>query len=445
MKRLGPELISLIIDQLKTGDNENHSYTYLSKGYAFEASDSNRLSQYATISPAWQHEVERRCFRSLELCSTEDVAILSRLISRCPGRRACLSHIIMSSLPRSLPPGRYSQHPLTFRADVAALLAVLHRFDEEDEQAGISTDATLCLELKPSWDMRVRASLDMGSSFDNGIRRLDELDFALHHLPTFPKWTLLETPSPEPLPSSRRVRELKVENPGAHPIAVALACQSLADEEVVDLVCEAVRKLAQPTVESLLLGNWLISEDLFLNRRRDASPAANNTWLQLCDLSLFNSLMAPNGKWYVTGQPSDEPSDPTPLPDEAIAAMAGMDSKAGMGTERGGIGTARENGADFRHRWRRHIDNSTLTPLLETITEAVTKHMPQLREFEFLVGGHCQEDHSEGAEGRPALVVLYHERCSGDRRRWEVERGGTFQGWDIPPRLREAWKRSSDG
>ncbi|KAK8067408.1 hypothetical protein PG996_006520 [Apiospora saccharicola] len=469
--RLGPELISLVIDKFKIGENQNHSYRYLARGYTLELCNYYRLSQYATISRAWQHEVERRCFRSLDLYSAEDLAILSRLLSRCPGRRAYLSHINLSRLPKSMTPGRWSLHPLTFRADVAALLAVLHR----------------CMPTP-----------------DVGVYRLDEVDFAWDHLPAFPEWTLLEDPSPEPLPSSRRVRELVIENHGVHPIAVAqfatampqlevlwfayydpaigrhkeqrdalvrslnslsgklprlkelnirraedhcvsnhsLACQSLADDEGVDLVNEAVRKLARPTVEKLCLRNWLLSEDLLLNRRRDASAAANNTWPKLCDLELSNGVMAPNGKWYVTGQPSDVPSDPHQYPD-TVAVMADMDIKAGMGTEPQGVGSARENGADLDHRWRQHIDDSTLSPLLETLAEAVTKHMPQLREVKFLVGGRYQDDNHGPQE--PSLAVLYDERFADELKLWELERRGTFQQWDIPQSLRDAWKYSSDG
>lgn len=181
MKRLGPEIISLIIDKLGTKDNQNFPCRDLASRHTFGVSYFRRLSPYATISRAWQHEVERRCFRSLVLYSAEDIAIFSRLLSTSPGRCVYLRQINLSSLPKTMPPGRYSQHPLTFRNDVDALLAVLHRCDEEDERAGIPTDPTLCLELKPSWDTRVPAPSDLE------VRGLDQVDFSSYSLPAFPE------------------------------------------------------------------------------------------------------------------------------------------------------------------------------------------------------------------------------------------------------------------
>ncbi|KAK8037860.1 hypothetical protein PG991_001206 [Apiospora marii] len=473
MERLGPEIISLIVDRVWR----------------------RYYKTCATISRAFQHEVERRTFRSLELYSAEDIAVLSRLLSRFPGRRFYLREIKLASLPQTMPSGRFSQHPLTFRKDVAALLAALHRCDEEDERAGVPTDPMICLVLRPGWGSRVPMD-----EADEGILGLDQVHVPSACLPAFPEWTLLEDPSPPPLPSSRRVRELRVENAGVHPIAVAqfasampqletlyffcydpaigrhqarlaqrdalaralnslcgklprlkdleihrieyhsvsnhsLACQRLVDAEGIDLVCEAVRKLAQPTVEKLCLSNWLISADLFLDKR---DPSAVKTWPRLEDLDVSSSVMAPNGKWYVTGQPSDEPFDPAPHPDDTLRFMANMDAKAGMGTEPAGAGTARENGADMHHRWRLHVDSNMMDPLLESLTEAVTQHMPKRREVKFLIGGPSQ-DNRNGPRG-PSLAVLYDERFEDDQRLWNVQRKGNFREWRIPQSLRDAWQ-----
>ncbi|KAK7956423.1 uncharacterized protein PG986_005645 [Apiospora aurea] len=78
-----------------------------------------------------------------------------------------------------------------------------------------------------------------------------------------------------------------------------ISCQDFTVAQGFDPLCEAIRRLTQPTVESLEIGRIAISADLFTNRRQNAA-GDENSWKRLRKLVIWTILSDSTGRWYFT-------------------------------------------------------------------------------------------------------------------------------------------------
>ncbi|KAK8073180.1 hypothetical protein PG994_004079 [Apiospora phragmitis] len=202
MQKLGPEIISLIVDQLGTVNSFFSAQLSFECEFLGRDSTCARLSPYATISRAWQHEVERRCFKSLKLHSA-DMHAWSEILSAYPWRRRYLRRLEFACYHARMPKPEWPLRDLLFRADVVALLTLLKQWDDDDERAGIAIGPTLQLVLD-FFPMSMEEVMEVaGSELTDAYVASDASDPPLHS----GEWTLPEDPSRQSLPLSRRVLE----------------------------------------------------------------------------------------------------------------------------------------------------------------------------------------------------------------------------------------------
>ncbi|KAM0812086.1 hypothetical protein AB5N19_14403 [Seiridium cardinale] len=474
MDKLSPEIISLIVDELGRGGPQS------------------RLSSYATISRAWQYAIERICFARIALESTS-IATFSDILLRVPRRRVYLRelrvriHLVDSAYSRIV---RISNQ-LRFRADVSALLTVLHQWDEEEETANGVVLGTLNLFLEP-YPAKL-ASVDTltqdGLSDHSLTRRYLALpnETTLHLLPHVKRVKRFDVTNVEPFPihpislclisgAFTRLENLELEylDPdikchnvrleqrnafargieslcGTLPYLTSLGIrrlsdhsilnhsfqlQDMTDEQDVDLLCEAIRKLAQPTVVDLWLEEFLISTDLFRSRRSIQHNDGSDVWHALKQLFVRANIMSPGGSWYFTGDPSSESPnyEMTPVPDSDEEDDDEVDTQS-TASDEWDSNTPRytaEIGESPQHYWRRRVDSTTLEPLLDGFTEAILYRMPGLQKAYFnLWNMECDID----------FVV----QCASDghptkphRRWWKVGHRG-IEDWSVPESLGEMW------
>ncbi|KAI1874075.1 uncharacterized protein JN550_002654 [Neoarthrinium moseri] len=367
MDKLSNELLALIVDQLEL---------------------QGRIGAYAAISPAWQSNIEKRTFARIRLQSTS-LAQFSDIFSRCPPRRVLMRELDFSVVLHE--PGRKRperiRNQIMFRAAVTSLLAVLKQWDDEEEAAG-NMPVSLYLILQPS-----PVVLD-ATACSTDLPVPDELKsdpwLAHRYLALSPESNLnLYSPI-------RRVKRYLVYDGEPCHIHPATMCQTaglftrleqlelkwwdpdlrystnLTDEDGVDQLCAAIRRLAQPTVVSLTLENFLISSDLFEDRINNCPTDTSDTWHALESLWISGSPVAPNGHWYFTGDPlryspDYEASSPISDSDNEIDT----ESEASDECDNQHDKYRQENGRLPFHQWRLQVDSDTMDPLLHSYTDAI--------------------------------------------------------------------------
>ncbi|KAK8102024.1 hypothetical protein PG984_015170 [Apiospora sp. TS-2023a] len=499
MDKLCPEILSLIVDHL----------------------DADRLSRYATISRAWQHEIESRCFRNVEL-HVENMAAFPEIFSRRPCRRSYLRRINlalhMERMKISEPGQHYVAEQVLFRRCMFSLLATLWQWERDEYKAGLPpTRANLELCIQPTngiweedpdkqWgsplqDPRLSYLLECpetavilkhpgyASESDPWVRFMEL---------TFPAWMWTDD---IPLPTVRRVQSLTIEGGKSDVVTVhmylfpatscqiAAACPSLESfrfkyrdalrdtfnyqrtvreglvrglqslrgrlpslrvleikrtspdivlnhdyypdhmsEDDFDPVGEAIRQLAQPTVQELTLHNVFLSRDLLCNRR-NSTDDDDDTWRALRRLDVKAQLVAPDGKWYTTGVDPNKPQPDGPLE-----------------------GCIMPNKGDTACTpWRRYIDSTTTEPLLQDLTRVAHERMPYLREATFDLHSDDLDDYLS-VWSRPSRQIDNREdwddfeprlrvSCRAHpEREWTVDRYLDAREWDIPRQLQSQWE-----
>ncbi|KAK6857288.1 hypothetical protein PG995_007475 [Apiospora arundinis] len=462
MDKLSSELLALVVDQLIRNTPPGRT----------------RLSPYASISRAWQLEVERRCFKRLSIHRT-DIAAFAEIFSVFPCRRQILRHLRIRCYPEESPAAQSNsdKDQLRFETDVLSVLNILKQWDDDDASSGELDYTNLSLWLEP-FDPRSHPELD---SYDFNI----PLSTDNPQSPSLPLPRQFTLPA-NPLPISQRVHGLKIdrsyhlflEDNYIHPIAICqiaaafprlgefqfqyadsslnhrdarlsqrdavvrglnslcgkLPCMrrlfigrkdehasksnnftfyDLTDEEGVDPLCEAIRKLAQPTVEVLHLSGLNFSQDLLRNRRHAYNAGTDDTWPQLGWLHIHTGLIASNGEWYTTSS---------------------LD-----------VGTTGEN-EENRHREKRaYLDTDIVEPLMREFTEAVIQHMPQIRTASIHLNGDILQGLPEydNAYSVPRLMIQFETEALwpvDPKKLVRVHRSETFRQWTIPPSLQSEWE-----
>ncbi|KAK8037859.1 hypothetical protein PG991_001205 [Apiospora marii] len=499
MDKLSPEILSLVVDHL----------------------DTDRLSCYATISRAWQHEVERRCFRNVEL-TVENMSAFPGIFARLPHRRSYLRRITLALQMERLDDETVSHfvtEHMVFRRCLTSLLATLKQWEEdEDTTTGSPTRANLELRIQPSsgrtwdaedqWDSPLhdpRLSYLLEDPVTARILKNPVEAMALDVWLRVEHLTLSLMDGP--LPTIRRVQSLSVEGGKVGPSTVpwillsSASCEIAAafpslesfrfeyrdgfrdryDEQVVlrshlvsglellhgqlpslkrleikrispdcvlnhdyypdhlddhgiDLVSQAIRRLAQPTVQELVLDNFFLSRDLLCNRHgsTDEKEEDDDIWRALRRLDVGAQLVAPDGEWYTTGL---APATADPLPDGPV------------------LGHISPWDGDVACKpWRRSIDSNTTGPLLEDLTRVAHERMPRLRELTIdlhstdnlddylsvwsIHGERDIRNREDWDNYEPRLrVSCQTEPC----RQWTVDRYLGARDWYIPRSLQWQW------
>ncbi|KAK8102129.1 hypothetical protein PG984_015275 [Apiospora sp. TS-2023a] len=222
----------------------------------------------------------------------------------------------------------------------------------------------------------------------------------------------------------------------------------------VDLLCEAIRKLAQKGIlEVLRLEGELVSPDLFRNRRSRLAAAercqqeeeVQAEWPSLQHLLIDAPIVAPSGRWYYTGEESDVEPFPTswgslqrprsPKGDDEMEAGSEALSDADMDD---GDEDTEANGDDPIHRWRTVPDPAEFDQLAIDLAAAV-KLMPRLKTCVFCLGPIEDMSKTVGiqyAEAGEEIPWFTDEKYDGDltERRWWV-RTGKNTAWEVPKEL----------
>lgn len=497
MDKLSPEILSLVVDHL----------------------DTDRLSSYATISRAWQHEIERRSFRSVEL-TVENMSAFAGIFARLPHRRTYLRRITLAlqldrvreddSVVHAVP-----EH-MIFRRCLFSLLTTLKQWEEDEDPVGSPIQANLELCIQPTgersqdpddkWDSPLQdprlsyllkdpVTAEILEDPDTALASdawlaIDHLTLGLmNDLPTIRRvqalsvgggkaepstvpWYLLSSASCDiaaafpSLESFRfeyrdafRDRHEELERLQSHlvsglqslqgqlPLLKRLEikrispdcvmnhdyCPDQLDSDDIDEVSEAIRELAQPTVEELVLDNFFLSRDLFCSRRSNTKEDNDDIWRALRRLDVSAQLVGPDGKWYTTGS---APATLDPPPDEPIQGQIGP-----------------WDGDRACIPWRRSIDSDTTEPLLDDLTKVAHDRMPRLRELTLDL--HSSDDlddylpiwsyhqdrdiinREHWDKFEPRLRVSCHTE---PWRQWTVDRYLGAREWYIPRGLHWQWK-----
>lgn len=158
-------------------------------------------------------------------------------------------------------------------------------------------------------------------------------------------------------------------------------CGDLEDGTGVDPLCKTIRRIGHRTpLTELKLDTFLVAKDLF----SDASDESTS-WSSLHRFTIRAAPVAPNGRWYYTGNPADvEAGSDTPIVDDD-----GDDSESDASTEpdddpdRDAIA----NGTRPSHAWRTVPDSDMLSPLLTSLAGAV-QQMPNLQNGALSISHH---------------------------------------------------------
>ncbi|KAK8070637.1 hypothetical protein PG997_010840 [Apiospora hydei] len=453
MDKLSFEVVSLILDELQGPDGKS------------------KLAPYSTISRQWQAAVERRTFASL---TVEDLGQFQAVISSSPFRLPALRDLrfnvglptdsesrasyhrtqsaVLSTITSLLNQLRTwekktkdktrftddSLGPISLRLQLQpragpdrisrSMTAVLERqleFQQKDLDAlaklhcvsrlKVSSDGNQYLHPFTSCQLATRFSalqslylvyMDMESK-QSPLRKTIRSSLAdginsLGQLPHLTKLTILRG-NGEP-PSNHSYENL---------------CLEVEDQKgiTVDLLCEAIRKLAQKgCLVELGLIDELISPDLFRDRRQrsamnhDDARERQEEWPSLQRLEILASMVAPSGMWYYTGNKDDvEPN---------IYGFNGW------------------NDHDPLHEWRTSPSSEGFDPLAIDLAAEV-RRMPRLRSCCFRISLEADHvDHIielECVEAGEKFEVAYASQENNEYmpvRRWRVTNTNT--NWKVP-------------
>lgn len=163
--------------------------------------------------------------------------------------------------------------------------------------------------------------------------------------------------------------------------------QDFRDGQGVDALCEAIRCLAQAgKLAELDLEATLVSPDLFQDQR--LPPGQREIpWPSLERFRICQGIVAPDGRWYATGDPAQSPTD-SPIstygseassvrmyaPDDPDVDSEDLSNDDGDDE----YVDAPANGDAPDHRWRTRLDPDVFDPLALALAAAVLV-MPKLK------------------------------------------------------------------
>jgi hypothetical protein len=203
----------------------------------------------------------------------------------------------------------------------------------------------------------------------------------------------------------------------------SLFCGDLRDEDGVDPLNSAIRRLSQRSPIKRLEIEGLVSGELFTGDNPES------TWSTLRQFQITGSIIAPDGRWYYTGDPTTrEPS-----------ATSDYGSDADSEERR-----SSDSDISWRYEWREKPDWQMLTPILVAMARAVLR-MPNLQRGSLLVGskGHgvCVQCAAPGFR-----YVDAEEKEPANSRRCRIY---VAEGYDdcfflplsqVPGEVRSAWR-----
>ncbi|KAK8093879.1 hypothetical protein PG997_000564 [Apiospora hydei] len=398
IKQLLPDIIWLILDYI---DEDNFS-----------------VAPCATISSVWQHSVESCAFSSIHLKSTSEVSEFRDAFATTH-RRAYLRELILklhllSNCRRKQ--GRI-KNQLVFRQAVKLLLDVLSEWENIDGRG----NGKLSVIIEPVYDRYHVYDKEYNKrslrevTFGPSKALLDRKFLALWTegepvmLPEIPCVTGFVTINSadfvrnycDPAPNYRnlrqehrtafargldslcghlpRLKELTIRcfPEKNHPIRDhSFRCQDFTDSQGVDLLCEAIRKLAQPTVTHLTLDGGMVSSDLFHSQRTGSPDAQGDAWHSLQQLDVIAEWVSPNGSWYITGlKESSEANQSATAQIESVPYIKGAPIDE---WDSGGQMNASLNG-QLGNYWRDKLDSATVEPLLSAWADTLVHRMPCLQ------------------------------------------------------------------
>ncbi|KAK8060679.1 hypothetical protein PG996_010609 [Apiospora saccharicola] len=217
--------------------------------------------------------------------------------------------------------------------------------------------------------------------------------------------------------------------------------QDFRDDQGVDVLCEAVRRLAQAGIlEELELEDVLVSADLFRDARLAPDAADATTWPSLERLRITSGIEAPDGTWYWTGDPDAVPPARVISPECADLWLDGESEPESEDEDERG------------HYWRTALDPETYNPLARAFTDAVLR-MPRLKTARLEIGKRSKDVMTSVLEcaeagqplewdgyitdATPAASSSGSGGSSGCRRwRMNVDKRG---GWELPDDLLDKW------
>ncbi|KAM0424899.1 hypothetical protein ACHAPT_009955 [Fusarium lateritium] len=441
MDKLPYALISLIISCLledDTGDRKPWS-------------KPPPIAQYASISRSWQDAVERHTFSEVKVRSDE-FSRFESAFRHTNRRHALSTINYEIVLPRYSQarcwkferPHEHAENLIVFSRAVHAILSTLHAWQVEDEAVnGAAGSGCRPIHL----DMRAESRLDSSSLQRQGIglyrmgghfldfiepcsvlpkvKRVSEMSIRgvirpLHPSAAFsivsalPNLECICIDLLEPgkargdiqrqhrsvlthhlssmnSTSFSSLTRLYLNWDSCEPWDHSFAPNDLRDpsQGSKDALSMALHTISQslPITELYLYGPFMISSELFWPNDSD-SPDSPPHWPTLQCLTVYASIIAPDGTYYYTGTPQtpeSEDSDPwwPESPGEAEVDTAGYasdDSRVRDPFNRRDI--RRSNGMLPLNNWRSELDPERFNPLVLALSRAVCC-MPMLGELEF--------------------------------------------------------------
>lgn len=494
MDKLSPELLSLIA-----------SYVSPTVTVQLRSARERQARGPYTITHGWQHAMESRTFTSIRLKSTEIDTFASTFLN--PRRQLLLRQLELTVCLPTHGDTRpdHATNESAFRDAVGKLLTLLEQWEQEGPNSDILPD--LALRVQVAWDINpnapgpvdldfnvlnssaARRYLTLGDEFAASlptVRRVTSfstsVSMGLAPHPTsmcqlaglFPRLRTLNLEHWDPAVRRRdmrrehrvaladglrglagrlpRLAELKIcrRGGGDDPVNHSFDCQDFSDPEGVDLLCEAIRQLAQSgSLTRLELEDVLISPDLFQNRRpRDeGAPAVDAPWSALRYLEIRGGILSSNGRWLYTGNPDDvEISTGTPrLSDEDESDDSDSDSDLSDDSEDNDERDAAANGARPHHYWRMHPDAEAFDPLVEAMADAMLHRMPALEHGCLDVGSHLPDMvYVAILAEKQGTALRTSDRVGGTREELAVRRLKSMIGrethWDVPRGVRSMWE-----
>ncbi|KAK8067651.1 hypothetical protein PG996_006763 [Apiospora saccharicola] len=442
MDRLSFEIMSLILDNLPEDEDDVDEYD-----------NGPKLAPYSTISRRWQAVVEARTFASVTI---REQAETPTVFSPSPYRSAALRKVeFRMDLPSD------SETRAHHRQNQSA--GIKRFFQFRDEEMGVLPNIRVVSRLK-LWshdgpDFSPLALCQFATRF-TCLRKLElsYCDLALKRSAQRKTHRAMVADGISSLGQLPYLTKLVIRHKdGSEPANHSFKTTCLEHESsvgTVDLLCEAIRKLAQKGIlEILRLNGELVSPDLFRNRRSGLAAARSGQqeeevqaeWPSLQHLLIEAPIVAPSGRWYYTGEESDVEPFPTswgslrrprsPKGDDEVETGSEALSDADMDD---GDEDAEANGDDPIHRWRTVPDPAEFDQLAIDLAAAV-KLMPRLKTCVFCLGPIEDMSMTVGiqyAEAGEEIPWFTDEKYDGDLtgRRWWV-RTGENTAWEVPKEL----------
>ncbi|KAK7926769.1 hypothetical protein PG985_003767 [Apiospora marii] len=218
--------------------------------------------------------------------------------------------------------------------------------------------------------------------------------------------------------------------------------QDFRDDQRVDVLCEALRRLAQAGIlEELELENVLVSADLFRDARLVPNEADVTSWPSLQRLRIAGGIEAPDGTWYWTGDPAAV--RPARVISPECADELWLDGESEPDSE---------DEDDRGHHWRITPDPKTYNPLALAFADAVLR-TPRLKTARLEIGKHSDDVMTSVLECAEAGQSLEWDSyiadttpssssslgSSGGYRRWRMN-VDKRAGWEPPDDLLAKWK-----